>query len=181
MKDKPQAGERKKRKKGEDERPASLFDQEQYEAHKRPIAVIMGHFLLRHLNSLYQAFDGDLLMPIVLGEIAHHNVLRFYSRDGHCLDVQENMRSDPDQLRNLEPTNAYSVSEATGIPRETVRRKIDKLLERGWLVKSARGEVTISDTVSEHFTRDFNKKTLTELLDASQCLTRLLGSGSKKR
>jgi len=177
MKDKPQTAGRKKRKKGKDERPAVLFDQKQYEAHKGLVAVIMGHFLLRHLNLLYREFDGDLLMPIVLGEIAHHNVLRFYSREGRCLDAQENMPTDSDWAKNLEPSNAYSISEATGIPRETVRRKIDKLLERGWLVKSARGEVTMSDTVSEHFTRDFNKKTLTELLEASQCLTRLLGSG----
>lgn len=181
MKDKPQTVGRKKRKKGENENCAASFDPKQYEAHKGAIAVMMGHFLLHHLNLLYQEFDGDLLMPIVLGEIAHHNVLRFYSRDGHCLDVQENMRSDPDQLRNLEPTNAYSVSEATGIPRETVRRKIDKLLERGWLVKGARGEVTMSDAVSEHFTRNFNKTLLTELLEASQCITRLLGSGSEKK
>lgn len=181
MKDKPQTVAREKRKKGQRESSAASFDPEHYEAHKRPIAVIMGHFLLRHLNLLYQEFDGDLVMPIVLGEIAHHNVLRFYSRDGHCLDVQENMRSDADRLKNLQPTNAYSISEATGIPRETVRRKIDKLLERGWLVKSARGEVTMSDTIVDHFTRGFNKKLLTELLETSQCITSLLGSSSPKK
>jgi len=175
MKGKVQTGERKKRKKRKDERPASLFDQKQYESHKRLIAVIMGHFLLRHLNLLYQEFDGDLLMPIVLGEIAHHNILRFYSHEGHCFDAQENMERGPDRMKNLEPSNAYSISEATGIPRETVRRKIDKLMKKGWVVKSPMGEVTISETVSEHFMKDFNKNLLSELLETSECITRLLG------
>ena len=87
------------------------------------------------------------------------------------------MPKGPDWLKNLEPTNAYSISEATGIPKETVRRKIDKLVEKGWLVKSVRGEVTITERVGEHFTKDFNRKLLTELFETSDCIKNLLGSG----
>lgn len=165
------------RKKGEDETFNPPFDLGQYKVHKSTVAVLMSHFLLRYLNLLYQEFDGDLILPIVLGEISHHNILRFYSYEGHCLDIQENVEGDTDWLKNLEPTNAYSLSEATGIPRETVRRKIDKLMKKGWVVKSPRGDVTISERVSEHFMKEFNKNLLTELLEASRCITRLLGSG----
>ena len=178
MADTSQSG---RRKNPGDEKLTPPFDEGQYETHKSTVAVIMGHFMLRHLNRLYQEFDGDLILPIVLGEIAHHNVMRFYSHEDHCLDVQENMERDSDFAKNLEPTNAYSISEATGIPRETVRRKIDKFLKRGWLVKSPRGEVTMSETVSEHFMKDFNKKLLTELLEASECISRLLGSETAHR
>jgi hypothetical protein len=167
---------RNRRERGEKETLNLSFDQTQYEAHRSSVAIIMGHFLLRHLNLLYQEFDGDLILPIVLGEIAHHNILRFYSHEGRCLDAQENMPGNLDRMKELEPSNAYSISEATGIPRETVRRKIEKLVEKGWLVKSARGEVTITETVSKHFTKDFNKKLLAELLEASDCIRRLLGS-----
>lgn len=92
---------------------------EAYEANKATIGIIMGHYFLRHLNLLYQEFDGDLLMPIVLGEIAHHNVVKFYSRQGNCMAVKEQMSHPADRMKNLEPSNAYSISEATGIPRET--------------------------------------------------------------
>lgn len=54
---------------------------EQYERHHSKIAIIMGHFALRHLNMIYQEFEGDLIMPMVFGEIAHHNILKFYSRN----------------------------------------------------------------------------------------------------
>jgi len=169
---------KKKQEKAED-KPAD-FDPQQYEVHKSTIAVIMGHFMLRHLNRLYDAFDGDLILPIVLGEIAHHNILRFYSRKGNCIEVHDQLATSPDWMENLEPTNAFSISQATGIPRETVRRKIDKLEKKGWIVKNDEGDVFISETVSEHFTKDFNKKILGELLETSECLKRILEPGTKK-
>jgi len=49
----------------------------------------------------------------------------------------------------------------------------------GWLVKNSRGEVTITEAVGKHFTKDFNKKLLAELLEASDCITRLLGCAQK--
>jgi DNA-binding IclR family transcriptional regulator len=77
-------------------------------------------------------------------------------------------------MKHLEPTNAHSISQATSIPRETVRRKIDKLQQKGWVVKNDQGEVTLSETVSDHFTKDLNKKILAELLKTSECIRNLL-------
>ena len=77
-------------------------------------------------------------------------------------------------MKHLEPTNAYSISQATGIPRETVRRKIDKLQQKGWVVKNDRGEVVMSETVSDHFTKGLNKKILAELLMTSKSIQNLL-------
>jgi hypothetical protein len=53
-----------------------------YEQHQGEIALRMNHFLMRYLNAIYQEFDGDLALVIVLGEIAHHNVSRLYSSQG---------------------------------------------------------------------------------------------------
>jgi predicted transcriptional regulator len=134
----------------------------------------MNHFFLRYLNLLYREFEGDLVLPIVLGEIAHHNIHRFYSLTGGCIEFNEKAATAPERIKHLEPTNAFSISQATGIPRETVRRKIDKLEKKGWVVKNDQGEVFMSETVSEHFTKDFNKKILAELLEASGCIWNLL-------
>ena len=166
----------KKNKKANRRNSSISFDEKAYEVHKAIIALIMGHFMLRHMNRLYHAFDGDLVMPIVLGEIAHHNIIKLYSRSGNCFIVRD--RIDKEQPKILEPTNAYSISEATGIPRETIRRKIDKLVKEGWLIKSPRGEVTISETVGEHFMSDFNKISLAELLETSNCIKEILDSGA---
>jgi predicted transcriptional regulator len=153
-----------------------FFDPSRYEDHKSAVAIIMGHFFLRYLNLLYREFEGDLVLPMVLGEIAHHNIFRFYSRKGDSVEVHEHLITHPEWKRDLEPTNAFSISNATGIPRETVRRKIEKLEKQGWIVKNDRGEVFISETVGEHFMKDFNKKLLSELLETSECIRELLGT-----
>lgn len=150
------------------------FDPERYEEHKLTVAVLMNRYMLRHFLSLYKEFNGDLLLPVVLGEIGHHNIMKFYSQEGGCLKARNNAPTGAERLSQLEPSNAYSISEATGIPRETVRRKIDKLVKKGWLTKGVRGEVAITELVTEHFTKDFNKQMLAELLMTSKCITDLL-------
>ena len=157
-----------------DEKPSVPFDSERYDQHKYAVAIIMNHFFLRYLNLLYREFEGDLVLPIVLGEIAHHNILRFYSRKGDSIEVHYQAVPYSEWMKHLESTNAFSISQSTGIPRETIRRKIDKLQQKGWVVKNHRGEVCISEAVSEHFSRDFNKKILAELLEASERIQKLL-------
>ena len=41
-----------------------------YEGRKYKIAVIMGSYMFRHLNSIYQEFDGDMGQAIVLEEMS---------------------------------------------------------------------------------------------------------------
>lgn len=172
----PVKGERKYR----DEKKLTVnSDPDPYELHKAEIALVMGHFFLRYLNLLYREFEGDLVLPIVLGEIAHHNVLRYYSSKGssmQVLDKLEQLNSHPERLQQLESTNAYSISVATGIPRETVRRKIAKLENKGWLIKTDRGEVFLSDKVRDQFSKNLNKRILAELLTTAERLRHLTGS-----
>ena len=153
-----------------------LIDLETYERHHSKLAIIMGHFTLRHLNMVYQEFEGDLIMPIVLGEIAHHNILKFYSPTGEYQDIERIIARDPDWHQRLEPSNAFSISEATGIPRETVRRKVDKLVKKGWLARNARGEIAITEAVGAHFIPNFNLNLLRELLDTCSQIRSVLES-----
>ena len=169
----------KKQKANADEKPSQLpFDPDWYEANRSEIAVIMGYFFLRYLNLLYRKFEGDFVLCMVLGEIANHNVSGFFSESGSCIELKKKLKIYLkkiylERMKHLKPTNAFSISEATGIPRETVRRKIDKLQEKGWIVKSDQGELFISETVSDYFTEDFNKEILTELFEANDCLRKL--------
>jgi hypothetical protein len=150
------------------------FNEKFYQANKTSIAIVMNHFFLRYLNLLYIEFDGDILLPIVLGEIAHHNITKFYSHEKKCIKLNVKKGVGYKDLRSFETCNAYSISEATGIPRETVRRKIGKLVKKGWLLKNANSEVVISQSVGEYFMNNFNKELLSELLEASDCLWELL-------
>jgi hypothetical protein len=154
---------------------AAPFDPDRYDARRSEIAVVMGRFFLRYLGLLYRQFEGDLLLPIVLGEIAHHNVFHLFSPTGEEIEPPESR----ERMEKFQPTNAFSISQATGIPRETVRRKIEKLQKKGWIVKNPRGEVFLSDTVADHFTQDFNKDILAELLNAADSIQNLLEKDSE--
>lgn len=147
-----------------------------YEVHQGEISLRMSHFLMRYLNVIYQAFDGDLALVIVLGEIAHHNVSRLYSSQGPLPPFGKTHYDDPELFAHLEPCNAFSLAAATGIPRETVRRKIDQLVKRGWLDCRADG-VRIRREVSRHFRPDFNVRLLQELLEVADELKKVLASG----
>lgn len=147
-----------------------------YEQHQGEIALRLSHFLLRYLNMLYRHFDGDLALVIVLGEVAHHNVCRLFSTEGPLAPLEETNYDDPGLYANLEPCNAFSLSAATGIPRETVRRKLGQLVKRGWLQRDPDGSVRIRPAVGEHFRPDFNVRLLVELLEVSDQLKSVLDS-----
>jgi hypothetical protein len=147
-----------------------------YEQHQGEIALRMSHFLLRYLNAIYREFDGDLALVIVMGEIAHHNVSRIFSSAGPLPPFGKTTYDAPDLYANLEPCNAFSLAAATNIPRETVRRKIDQLVKRGWLHREANGAVRMLPKVGQHFRPDFNVRLLQELLEVSDQLKLVLNS-----
>ena len=141
----------------------------------------MNHFLMRYLNAIYAAFDGDLALVIVLGEVAHHNFSRMYSLQGPLPNMEETRQYTQDLYANLEPCNAFSLAAATGIPRETVRRKIDQLVKRGWLQKLPDGSVKIQPAVGQHFRPNFNVRLLLDLLEVSDQLKKILASSQRSK
>ena len=151
-----------------------------YEQHQGEIALRMNHFLMRYLKAIYQEFDGDLALVIVLGEIAHHNVTRLYSFQGPLPPSGSTNSDAPDLYAQLEPCNAFSLAAATGIPRETVRRKMEQLVKRGWLEIRADG-ARMLPAVGKHFRPDFNVRLLRELLETSGEITKVLTSDQPTR
>ncbi|MHB2169616.1 MarR family transcriptional regulator [Alsobacter sp. R-9] len=92
-------------------------------------------FLTEHLTDCCRVFDGDLqemLVLAVLGQV-HVRALLMARPDGTL-----EPRAEP-ASRGI---NASRIADVTGIPRQTVRRKLDKLRARGW-VEQRRGGVWV--------------------------------------
>ena len=53
--------------------------------------------------------------------------------------------------RQYLPCNALSISDVTGIPRETVRRKLAKLVDLGWIEKTPDDMYVITDRIGTVF------------------------------
>jgi hypothetical protein len=100
----------------------------------------------------YRLFDGDLMLFLVFGEIAHYNVSRALQalslRDAPDASRWKTLlRALPEQ--KVTPCNALSISQSTGIPRETVRRKVRELVECGWLVREGARSLTLAPRAIE--------------------------------
>lgn len=136
-------------------------------------------YLTRYVLRLYQAFDGDLAEAVVLGEIAHHNVSAVLAEVGGLSDLQEAMASGRINRRAYLPTNAFSIAQATGIPRQTVRRKIASLVKRGWLHATPAG-VVVTAAPYDHF-EEFNRVNVADFLETAQTLLGFLNDPAGRR
>ncbi len=92
--------------------------------------------LTRFLASCRRTFDGDFDMFLILAVIGDCT----YSQQ-HADPREDYAAFSAGQLSATPPVNINirSIADYTGIPRETVRRKINLLVEKGW-VKRARND-----------------------------------------
>lgn len=92
-----------------------------------------------------RVFDGDLDQLVILSVIGERMLTKDRSRGLTYSEFREGKRAAGISRR----INAQSIAEYTGIPRETVRRKINGLIDRGWVKKNDQGmlELTLEATV----------------------------------
>jgi predicted transcriptional regulator len=151
-----------------------MIDRSRIRERHRELSYVTGRFMTEHLIRVHKLFEGDLTAAIVLATVAQHNVQRYYDEVGR--DAPEGF--DPlvaanQHLPHLRPCNALSVSAATGVPRETVRRKVRWLEQKGWLSIGERGQLSVVNGISKDF-QDFDIETTERLLECLQAITRVL-------
>jgi len=139
------------------------------------VAFLLSEFTVPHLLSTYKAFRGDMAMAIVLGEIGQHNVRRYYldARFKAGAAAEKTLAGRLSRHAQVSGCNALSISRSTGLARETVRRKVVKLLRRGWIIRDERSQLLIVPDLAEQFGR-FNEASLATFLDVAAQLHEVL-------
>jgi hypothetical protein len=148
----------------------------------RTAAVLLARYQLRNLRRVFEEFERDILLPILLGEIALHNIGALEHGTADMPDRPEGETTGSDEspgageapVRRMRPCNAYSISAATGLPRETVRRKIGRLVELGWINKQDNGHLYLTPRALTHFGKLLNSRDLPELLETADRLRQLI-------
>lgn len=102
--------------------------------------------LTRHLIACRETFDGDLDLFLVFTIIGERC---FTPRN-----ATENMSHTEFLSRSvgtIQPVaiNVQSIAEFSGIPRETVRRKIGILIAKGWIRQDERRYITVTDDAKD--------------------------------
>ena len=150
--------------------PLDLSQGTQFQTQKHRISFAMSSFTLPLLRGIYEAFGGDILLCIVLGEIAARNAQRWLAQEDNDPQVLEDLSRHSEVLR---PCNALSIAEATGIPRETVRRKVLTLIERDMVYRAANGHLFVHPSVPQRF-EELTQTMVPALLEAARSIqTRL--------
>lgn len=119
---------------------SSRFDEKAFLENWHPAFFMTTSFLLQYARKQYRYFEGDLVMALVMWEIWQYNVSRFLDRSD-ILGATTLLQEPESRRQSLSHCNTHSISQSLGIPNETVRRKINKLVERGWIERGKKGEI----------------------------------------
>ncbi len=94
------------------------------------LAALVSHLQTEQARSQVALFDGDLVKAYLLSEIGSRHPV---AQARHGLAAEGYAFS-----------NIHSLAEATGYPRETVRRKILQLIEAGWVTRLPNGGLLLN-------------------------------------
>ncbi|WP_147335664.1 hypothetical protein [Pseudotabrizicola alkalilacus] len=98
----------------------------------------------QYLISARSAFDGDMDKMIILAVIGLATL-----QDGRVLAhptsslKYDDLGDDRAKRADARPINIESISLYTGIPRESVRRKVRELIARRWVARDTRGYLVV--------------------------------------
>ena len=93
------------------------------------------HLFAEHLADCSRVFGADLQMVLVLAILGQRTL------DARIRREVFELGSVPQEVvpQEAHGINSSSIAEITGIPRETVRRKLEALAARGWIARDERG------------------------------------------
>jgi predicted transcriptional regulator len=137
------------------------------------VAFALNRHIVDHLLRFARQFGPDYHMLIVWGVVAHQCTAHHMcpgSRPSTVLDP-DGMLSAPDL--ELRPVRQRDVSPITGIPKETVRRKLLKLESEGWIQRQDSGWVLNRNSIDPEL-REFSRESAKRLLAVSDHIRELL-------
>jgi hypothetical protein len=113
------------------------------------VAFTMNRFLVDHVLRSSRPFDNDIEAMILFGTLSHLNVAHLLPPGASPSRQLGPNGSVPDAQPQLRPVRLRDLVQITGRPRETVRRKLDKLHADGWIKRVVDGWVLDIGSVSQ--------------------------------
>lgn len=126
------------------------------------LAYISNRFLIDHMLRVGRLItENDYETMVIWGVLAHQNIAHLMPPG----TVPTAVLTERGRLANVEamkPLRLRDVAAITGIPRETVRRKLEKLAKNRYAKRVEDGWVVIGDRVEPDL-RDFTRDTVMRL------------------
>ena len=108
---------------------------------------LTSQFMMRNVEVMSDAAEGDLMAGLIFSAIVQANVSPI-SNDPKLGKTYGQMDSiPPDELRS--PVSVNALAESLGIPYETTRRHVNKLIKNGFCIKvGARGVIVPAEVIA---------------------------------
>lgn len=126
-------------------------------------------FIHRYLATVYKGEDLDLTSISLLQEIAQHNFEPFTSGG------RVRFPRSAEEMKLMRGCNAFSLSQATGIPRETARRKLKQLVKLGWIEQHNRHGLFVTAQWMDRLCSEEVSELLAGFRDTAKQVEKLLG------
>ena len=137
------------------------------------VSYVMNRFLVDHmLRVARELTDGDFVSMVVLAVLAHQNVAHLLPPGSSPSRVLDTRGRVPPRV-GLRPLRLRDVVQITGIPRETVRRKLERLAAGRWIERQDEGWV-VSRARAEPEMREISRESVRRFLAAADEMARAL-------
>jgi hypothetical protein len=111
-------------------------------SYSRTLAFYSTEYLLRTLHNLGPTFDYDYERMIITLSVTMSNIQHLLNSPEQLAPFDDVSTAIPAELQR--PVTRLAITRATGLPRETVRRKVALLIKAGMLVSDERGGVRLT-------------------------------------
>lgn len=147
------------------------FD-ERYQRAFGLLAFTCNRFMVNHMRRICVEMQLDLESALIWGTLAHMNVLPTIPMNANPMTVLNELGLKSDQ--DLAPLKLADLTIITGLPRETVRRKLEKLSQQGKVERTGDGGwVYVRDAIGE-LERRFTRESILNMLATANSLYELL-------
>lgn len=105
------------------------------------VAFTMNRFVIDQVLRASRMFDNDVEAMVIFGTLSHLNVAHLVPPGSTPSKTLSPQGSVPDSQSKLRPVRLRDLVQITGRPRETIRRKLDKLQAEGRILRVVDGWV----------------------------------------
>lgn len=136
------------------------------------VAFVANRFLVAQMRRSMVELEIDLESAFIFGTLGMLNVAPELPPGADPLEVLDDVGRLPEEA--LHPVRLTDLSQVVGIPRETVRRKLNQLRAKGWAEQRENGAWAVTAQV-EGVLRGYTREMLVRFLSTVQDVNRVLG------
>jgi len=138
------------------------------------VAFVMNRHLVDHMVRCSRTFGIDYQSLVLWAVLSHQNCAHLFPPGALPSEVLSEAGTVLDRYKGvLRPVRLRHLSEMTGVPRETARRKLAALRSAGWITYTPLGWVIVPESIDadvRRFTLESTRRFLTAAAEVHRAL-----------